>query len=913
MKNFAKRQMSELSVKAAQRTDRFMNAMKRAAVAMRKAERAKDYAKAIRENEKMLLNKEMAALSIQNKKRVTQFINRSKKYRSKTKPQSVATRHRKGIQSLIQRFGVIPNVAPETPINADALTKLFKGDEHVSEFFAPDFLTDDRNLEKPRDYRNLSMTEFTALDNAIKFLEEQGREEKKATLADGKTLIRDVALGSMDEMDAQKKTIKIFDRYNPLKKLSDQSRRQFARMLNLSYITKALGGYQSLRTGAKSFLEKHIIERAKDMRDNHLRMFRQVRESIKPHRDVLMNAQRRIIKEHGRKLFVRDHGVPVPLLLQNNGEQLNYFTPEQIVAMAFNRGNDSNMNALINGLPGLTVAHVDALLERYLTEQDMNAVQSILDIIEKLAPETDAVHVKLKGYNMDRIPARSWTFKGKTYRGGYYPLEIDRRLASVANGFFASKKDAGDFFDNEGSNVVVPYAVATHTLTRKDGHNYPVRLSLELLDKHVDKSTRYITMAEGVRDIDRIVTFSEKVRDDAGNIIGTRGFKQSAVRIMGEDVYAQIRPAIKHFVNPVLRGVDVPGSGMVRWLRSIAVPAHISLRTITGVKQLSSISSAIGEMGLGEGRGFRAYLNGVMYVASGPSAAYNTMLEKSAFMLERLKSWERDFLKSRFDKMTPAQREVSFGDRSITWKQVVDFGYISVRIPDTIAVTPIWWGSYLDKLNENGTNEKEAVRYADNIVEDTQPIAQPLDLSAWFREGGFWSLFNLHQTFTVGNYGQRQRTWFRAWNRGEISLMQYARFNFMDAIVPLSLMTVVTHYLRGEDPSDEETQKEMLEEFLVNWAFMGLPMATSTYTAVTEGWTSPLEVAGARETERWIGTMRLWLRGFDDMTEEQQDRALWGIGDMVSDIARVPISRTMKQVITGETAQEKFFGKPKKK
>jgi hypothetical protein len=912
IKALAAREMQELSVKRAQRTDRFMNAVKRAAVAMRKAEKTKDYARAIRENEKMLLNNEMAAISVRNRKEVERFVKRAKNYRSKTKPQSVAIRHRKGIQSLIERFGILPNVSPETPIDSKALNDLFKGDEHVSEFFAPAFLIDDRNLAKPRDYRNLSMTEFTALDSAIKFLEKQGKDEKKAVMADGETLIRDAALGSMAEMDAQKKTVKLLDRYNPLRKLSDQSRKQFARMLNLSYITKALGGYKSLRTGEKSFLEKHVIERAKDLRDTHLRRFRKERETVRPHRDVLMAAQRRIIKEHGRKLFVRDHGVPVPLLLQNNGEQLNYYTPEQIVAMAFNRGNDSNTGALIDGFPGLTLAQVDSLLDRYLTEQDMDAVQAILNIFETLAPETDAVHVKMKGYNMQRVKAREWTFKGKTYKGGYYPLSIDRNLASVENGFFASKEDAGNFFEEEDSNVVVPFATATHTLTRKDGHRYPVRLSLELVDRHLDKSVRYITMAEGIRDIDRIVTYSEKIKNEAGEVIGTRGFKKSAERIMGKDVYAQIRPALKHFVNPVLKGVDVPGNGMIRWLRSIAVPAHIALRPITGVKQLGSIISGIGELGIG-GKGFRAYLNGAMYVASGPSAAYNTMLEKSAFMLERLRSWERDFLKSRFDKMTPAQREISFGDRAITWKQVVDFGYITVRIPDTIAVTPLWWGAYLDKINENGTNEKEAVRYADNIIEDTQPTAQPLDLSAWFREGGFWSLFNLHQTFTVGNYGQRQRTWFRAWKNGEISTMQYARFNFMDAVIPLSIMTVITHFLRGEDPTDEEEQKAMLEEFLVNWAFMGLPMATSTYNALTEGWQSPLEVAGARETERWIGTMRLWLRGFDDMTEEQQDRALWGIGDMVSDITRVPLSRVMRQVVTGETAQEKFFGKPRKK
>jgi hypothetical protein len=289
------------------------------------------------------------------------------------------------------------------------------------------------------------------------------------------------------------------------------------------------------------------------------------------------------------------------------------------------------------------------------------------------------------------------------------------------------------------------------------------------------------------------------------------------------------------------------------------------------------------------------------------------MLDKSAFMKERLKSWERDFLKSRFDRMTPAEREFSFGDRHITWKDVIDFGYITVRIPDTIAVTPIWWGSYLDKLNDLGTNEKEAIRYADNIVEDTQPTAQPLDLSAWFREGGFWSIFNLHQTFTVGNYGQRQRTWFRAWKNNEITLMQYARFNFMDAIIPITLMNIVISVLRGGDLADPEEREEIIEDILVNWALMGLPMASSTYHALREGWSSPLEVAGARETEKWLDTMRLLFKGFDEMDRKQRERALWGMADMISDIVKVPVSRVARQLVEGETIQEKVFPPKKEK
>jgi hypothetical protein len=165
-------------------------------------------------------------------------------------------------------------------------------------------------------------------------------------------------------------------------------------------------------------------------------------------------------------LFIENNGVPVPLLLQDNGTQVNYWTPEQIFAMAFNRGNDSNTTALLEGFDGLTLAQVDSLLDIYLTKEDVRAVQNIIDSFEEMRPETEEVHLRIKNYPMERIEARPWTFKGETFKGGYYPLAIDRNLANKEHGFFPTKKAETDFFEKEDKAFVVPYAKATHTLKR---------------------------------------------------------------------------------------------------------------------------------------------------------------------------------------------------------------------------------------------------------------------------------------------------------------------------------------------------------------------------------------------------------------------------------------------------------------
>lgn len=890
--------MTEKSVSEAQQTHLYLNAMKKAGIAMAEAERAKDFAKSIRESNKMAINKELANLSVKNKKEVTAFVNRAKKFRKLGSPKNVSYRYREGVRRLIENFSILPNVAPQKPKKID-MKALMKPDEYV-EFFPSDFLLSD----KIRDYRKMTMLEMKEIDNLIAFFKKQGKVEHEGLLSDGFTVLQEVGRGSMAEMDAEK-GIHVFDQMNPWRKLNDPARKKLAEITNISFITAALGGYQSL-TGGTSVIEQNVTERLKDLTDEQSRRSRLELGRIKEHNDHIVDAQRKMIKKYGRKLFVADNKVPVPALLQKNGAQLNYWTPEQIFSMAFNRGNDSNTNALIAGFDGLTLGQVDSLLNKYLTIEDIDAVQGILDVMEGMFKDTDEVHLKMKGYRMERIKPREWTFKEKKYKGGYYPLAIDRYLASTNTDVFTGIEEAENWFEGSESQYTVPFASDSFGITRKDGHALPLDLRLHHVHKHIDKVTRYITMAEGARDIYRIVTYTEKVPG------GSVSFKKSAVRLMGKDMYDQIIPAVKLTINPRLKGVDVPGDKFIGWLRAIATSKNLALKISTGLKQPFSIFGGIHDMGRGDGGGFKAFIKGAGHVLASPSVAFSTMREKSAFMHDRINQFERDILRPQFKSMTPAKREITFGDRNITWKDVQDAAFITVTAPDISTVTPIWWGSYLDKLNSEGTNEKEAIRYADNIIRHSQPTAAPIDRSKWFNKNGFWSIFNLHQTFTVGTYGPRQRTWFRAWKSKKVSTAQYVRFNMMDAVVPMLLMQTMVSWLRSGELSEQEEWEDIVKNAAQSWLFMGIPMADTLFTAVTAGTRRDvLQTPGAGQVNRWLQTANLIIGG--DLTDKEKEQAYWGLADMISDISRVPISRVVRQVSQGETIKEKAFGKKRKK
>lgn len=891
MKAFARDKINEMSVSEAQRTDKFLAAMKRAAVAMRKAEKAKDYAKAIRENEKMQLNHEMARESVRNKKFVNSFVNRVKKFRKLGSPKTISLRYREGVRALAERFSIVPNVAPQNPVDADKFTKLLKGDEHVGEFIASDFI----KQERVRDYRKISMNELKEVDDLVKFFTTQGTREKSDLVFDKETKKSEVVALQVEEMNSIKPQ-DVHDRFSIARKLTNVSRKFFANLLGLPYITKALGGYKALK-GVKSALETWITEKLKDIEDARLRRFDEVKTAIQKDVDRIVSAQRRLIKENkGQKLF--NSGVAVPEILQDNGTQSNYWTPEQIMAIAFNRGNEGNLNALLAGYTGegdaFTLGQVDTLLNKYLTREDMNAVQNILDAMEKLFPETDKVHVAMKGFHMNKVKAQKWNFKGKEYRGGYYPLNFDRTLSD----WIAGAKEAQDFFESEDAKFTVPYAASTHTIKRIQGHALPVDLRLIHIYSHLDKAVRYITHAETIRDIDRIIT--------------DKDFKAAAIKALGKDVYQQIRPSLKHIANPHVPGVDIPGKRMVGYLRGVATSANLALNTMVAMKQVYSTPSAIHDMGLGDGGGFKAYMKGMISVVSSPAVHFNTMIELSPYMKERITSWERDLLRPKFNKMTPAQREIAFGNRHVTWNDVVNLGFFEIKAMDTATVMPIWWGTYYDVLNENSTNEAEAIRAADNIVRDTQPSATALDLSGWFREGGFFSLFNLHQTFTVGKFGQRQRTYYRAWKDGKVSTKDYAWFNFMDAFLPLISMNIMVAWLKSGDLSDEEEWWDIAQRTVQSWLFMGIPLAGAFVDAITNSWRDPLEVPGARQVKRTARVIGSLAKGTDGFSQKEKSDLYMGMFWIASDFSRFPAAKLYEKADDGDTFKEKMFGKKPK-
>jgi hypothetical protein len=482
---------------------------------------------------------------------------------------------------------------------------------------------------------------------------------------------------------------------------------------------------------------------------------------------------------------------------------------QQIFAVVLNTGNigeASNYQNLLAGYQDLTPGMIDNI-KNMLTVDDMRAVQGIWDVMETLFPEADKQHFKMKNYNMSKVEATPFRFKGESFKGGYYPIKHDRTLSYQVD----DRGKIEDLFNSDDASFTVPYTKSGHTIKRSRDVALPVYLDLSVIDTHFRDVLHYIHLSDVVRDVDRVTRHPD--------------FRKTAIRILGKDVYNTIRPALQHIANPKRNGLDVAGSRAIEWMRGLSTLYVLAWNTGVAIKQPLSTFGAIRDMGGGL-KGWRAYLDGVSSTFMSASAHYQKMIDLSTYMKNRLTSFDRE-LKSAFLKLSGAQKGIYFGDRKVTWQDVKNFGFWQIRIADTATVLPIWHGAFQDRLSPDQSNLQEAIRYADDIVRNSQPSAQPLDLSAWQRDAGVIRLFSQFQTFTVGKYGQRQRLFYRAWRNGSISTKEYAWFNFMDAFLPLVTINLLQSLIWGVDLDDRENIIDMLFDILQKWAFMGVPLVSN--------------------------------------------------------------------------------------
>ena len=149
------------------------------------------------------------------------------------------------------------------------------------------------------------------------------------------------------------------------------------------------------------------------------------------------------------------------------------------------------------------------------------------------------------------------------------------------------------------------------------------------------------------------------------------------------------------------------------------------------------------------------------------------------------------------------------------------------------------WKSAYDFATEDGASDSAATRYADHVVQETQPMARPEDLPHYFRGGSIAQWVNTFRNVVNKNLNYWIHDIYGARKRGQITNEEVMYRVWMSCVMPGLLFGFISRGFRiPDDP------KEMAKDVALYG--LGSPMLIgSIITGAVHGWGSSLGMAGA--------------------------------------------------------------------
>jgi len=412
--------------------------------------------------------------------------------------------------------------------------------------------------------------------------------------------------------------------------------------------------------------------------------------------------------------IVGDSVIQAPELLYTFG------TPGSTAGTAMNEilhaiahtGNESNKRKLLLGR-GWAIENEDGTLdtsrwdsfiqrlinEGKLVEAHFDFVQGVWDLLEETKTLAQKAHRDAFGRYFNEVTANEFVDPfGVTRRGGYIPAQVDSRLVKDN----ALRRLAEE--ENQSMAFAFPQPAKGFTMSRVE-YNRPLMLDLRSLSQHIDKVLLFSHMTVPARDVRKLL-----MRNTVS---------QPLSRIEPAALESMLQPWLQRSAQQI---VETPIVGTGRWAR---IPGIIRSRAGMAL-MFGNISNAIQQI-------------------TGLSTA--AVRVKPSFLMRSLSQYvsnPREFSRAVWDASPymndRATNEVSVLNeqmeailiRPTTYERVQDWSlrhaYFLQTALDNVLSPIVWTGAYNQALAE-GMSDKDAVRFADGTVRQTQGSTLPEDVS----------------------------------------------------------------------------------------------------------------------------------------------------------------------------------------
>lgn len=483
-----------------------------------------------------------------------------------------------------------------------------------------------------------------------------------------------------------------------------------------------------------------------------------------------------------------------------------YFSKEEILSMALNRGNDGNIQRLLGGFRW-DLPKLDAILNEHLSKKDFDFCQETWDHINEYKPDIIKLEMEVNGFVPKMVEAKEFTNQHGTYRGGYYPIAYDYEKSSEA--FRNEQAKTGEYKQYSTAKAATEQG---HAQARTQNVNRPIRLSLDVLSDHHKNVVHDIEFRRAIIDVSRF--------------LANKDVKTALVNARGIKGYASIGDWVKAAASKPADSREIGASAM-RWLRFKAVMFNMAYNLKLGFKVLpENVVNIADEVGLAPatraiGKYFLPEIVGGY--DGGRNKMHATVMEKSAFMKFRAEHMDRDM-----SDLIEKYRGTQSGVRHL----VNAHAFFVHACLDMGVSIPMWADVYTGAVAEHG-DERLAVHQADEKIKRTF-MSSTLDKSELMRDGselrkaattafGYMSMMVNRFIRTNAKFGQAMRE-----GNGAVGLAVAAKSYAAMFAAPIMIKFLAQEFSRNssqnEGGDDEKEQSEMMKRFAEAAIVEGTPI-----------------------------------------------------------------------------------------
>ena len=632
-------------------------------------------------------------------------------------------------------------------------------------------------------WKNVAFSDLQGISDSVKNIEHVARYSNKMTRlgeeVDFNTLVAELVASAAATGTGKFKVSA--SKADDLSWIESKGRWAMAQMTKIPYMMSWMDGQERVGDWFNA-----ISQPMTDAYSAELELFKEVGEPLV---DMIKNRSKEDIKRHQKTFFIPEiEGTA-------NGTHTGNMKGHEILAVALNAGNKSNLRKLLLGEQwanpdvdtdiSIQNPKLQAVLS-HMTLSDWNMVQDIWNQIDMLYPKMAEVHRKTTGLVPPKVEATPVVTEFGTFTGGYYPVKYDPARDNKAAEFEA-RNDA-EVSSMFSSNASIQASVNTGAANERTGYYAPIHLTLDVVPNHIQETIHYVTHHDAIREVNRLI------RDPR--------IKKAVSEKLGPQEFAQLKPWLNDIAKdgrnaPVKTFIDAAFNK----LRLGTTLGVMGFKASTGIIQISGLSNTMAEVGTKHVfKSMRTILGSPASIQS----AWEFAVTKSKILKFRTKTMDREMMNAL--NALSDKRGILATVQETSMKHI---GLIQTYMVDL----PSWHAAYTKEL-ENSGDEVKALAYADWVIENVQGSGATKDMAGLMRNQS-----KIQSTMTMF------MTFFSAlWNL-ERDLVKGAKSNTYSvttvAAKSMFLFTIPVLFemiMRGEFSKEDEDDEELLQEVLTKVA-----------------------------------------------------------------------------------------------